>query len=70
MIRFVGAPAAGPDVGVGGIEVHIGRDVVAWLDQHGAQNILGRPALVGGHEKAETKNLFDSIFQSKERARP
>jgi hypothetical protein len=50
-------PTTRPDVGVGGVEVHVRRDVLPRLDEHRAEDVLGCASLVRGDEILEAKNI-------------
>ena len=41
-----GAAAAGADVGIGGVEVHVARNILTGLDQTRRQNIFGGASLM------------------------
>ncbi len=62
------SPAAGADVGIGGVEVHIARHPLIRLDQHCAQNIFRRAALVGRDEMLEPEDVLHRGFETLERA--
>ncbi len=63
------ASAAGADVGVGGVEVHVRGDIVAGLDQSGGQNVLGGASLVGGDEECEAEDIVHGFLQAVEGTR-
>src|SRR5271157_1317087 len=63
------ASATGADVGIGGIEVHVARNILPGLDQTCAQNIFGGASLMCWDEIFESENIFDRGFETVERAR-
>ena len=64
------ASAAGADVGVGGIEVHVARNILTGLDQTRRQNIFGGASLMCRDKIFESEYFsFDRGFETIERAR-
>ena len=64
--QILRASAARADVGICGVEVHIGRNVLPGLDQAGGQDILGGAALVSRYEVLKTKYIVDGYFETLE----
>ena len=58
------SPAARPDVGIRGVEVHVGGHGHAGFDQQGAKDIFGGATLVGGYEIFESKDFLHGVGQS------
>ena len=63
------ASAAGADVGIGGVEVHVARNIMTGLDQTRRQNIFGGASLMRRDKIFETENILDRGFETIVRAR-
>lgn len=57
------------DVALGGVEMRVAGDVVAFVDEEGEQDVLGTAALVGGDDELESGEAADDVAQLEERAR-
>ncbi len=73
IVRFVdhqvdGAATAGADVGVGGVEVHVGGDGVPGMDEGRREDVLGGATLVCREEVPEAEDVVDRRLQPRVRA--